>query len=1721
MEKNEKAAKLKVMESLQDDAYKGIARIDSETMRTLGVRPGDVVIIKGGKETVAIVDRAYPADVGEGIIRIDGIIRRNAKTGIGEPVAVYRADIKEAKKVIIAPAQQGIIIQGDPEILKRGLLGRAVMKGDIIVLGGVQRRRDLMEDNFTSLFDIFGEAFGGFGAPTFSTAKFIIASTNPNQASIITESTELVLNPKAVEVQEEKVPDVTYEDIGGLDEELKKIREMVELPLKHPEIFIRLGIEPPKGVLLHGPPGTGKTLLAKAVASETEANFILLNGPECMSKFYGESEKRIRDIFEEAEKTAPAIIFIDEIDAIAPKREESFGEVERRVVSQILTMMDGLKSRGKVVVIGATNIPNSLDPALRRPGRFDREISINVPDKKGRLTILKIHTRNMPLTKDVDLEALASITHGFVGADINSLCKEAAMNVLRKILPGLKLKEGEEIPKEILDKLIVTDKDFREALKVVRPSAMREVLVEKPNIKWEDVGGLERVKQELREAVEWPLKHPDAFKRLGIKPPTGILLYGAPGTGKTLLAKAVANESEANFIQVKGPSLLCLSKDTPIISTLCGLQNIEKFYNILKENSIVENKENIEYLTPTKEIFVQALKDKEIDFSKVITAYKLNVKEAYKITFEDGNTIEVSGNQPFFTFNNNLEWTKTRDLKENDLIGYPNRIKPFNKKIEIKVLNNKNLIIQENENFNLTRVFSSHNETKLPKFMSEELAEFLGWFASEGGISKEKCSVKIFNINPENKKRIKELFEMFVAKDRIKEIEKGIAVYSAPLIYYLEELFDMKFEGRKSHSIKVPKLLFLGNQRNMAAFLRGAWKGDGHIDKLKAEYGTKSEKLAQGISYLLTFAGIRHKLWARKDSMFIITISGKEDLIKFDNFVFDKNSEIKVRDYYNAVTLLPDIALLLKKIKEKNKLKYSKIKVGEKYIPEGIFEAVLSGRKNVGIHRLKKIISILEEKLSEEEKKLEEFKILKFLIDSELLWIKIRKIEKAEEQVMYDIETKDGSFVGGKRPLLLHNSMWVGKSLPYTEELIVRENGIIKRIPIGEIVEKKDDVEVMAFDKNKRIVFAKINDYIKHKLDDNLIEITTRTGRKIRVTKYHSLFSFMNGKFGEVSSNHLIAGESYIAVPKNLDLPKENIKSLNLYEALKEDSEIFVSNVGDYLIRAKKILGLDRAAEILAVSKKYLADIIGKNLPVAIDKFDRLFNEAKLALNLNEIKIKLRGSMNEYPCIFSIDKEFWRLVGIWIAEGDFNDGVRIHNKNEEIRRDIGKICEKFGFKVSETKTSMNINSIFLEKIFKKVLKLESCSGNKNLPEISFILDKDSKANLLKGYFSGDGSIYPAERGKYKIEAGTISKRLANDLMYLLLDFGIVATCYEKQLKAGKIVYRISILGVKNFEKFIEIGFIENLKNNRIVEYIESRKWFRTDLIPLSGELYELASQNEWIYSKNNSIGKGALKNILLSVDKDRTKYKEYWELVEGDIFFDLVKEIKEIDKEEYVYDIEVLNGQNFIGGFGGVIAHNSEEGVRKIFERARQVAPCIIFFDEIDAIASRRGEDAGTRVTDRVLNQMLAEMDGLEELENVVVIGATNRPDILDTSLLRAGRFDRIVSTEVPTKPGRLEILKIHSKNMPLSKDVSLTTLAEKTEGYVGADLESLCREAAMLALREDMKAKEVTKKHFEDALKKVMPSVTQLDIKKYKEIETNYLRAARAGTPPKTNYLG
>lgn len=520
-----KEEQLRVADARQRDIGHGKVRMDNKTMQNLGISAGDFIEIHGKKVTVAVAWPAYAEDQGQDIIRMDGIVRRNAGVALNEYVTISSSEVREAQNIVFAPTDVRLSVDEDfVNFVKRRFMDMPFREGDM------------------TLLSIFGSA-----------VPLAVVRGRPHGAIKITEAT-------AVQVLGEPTPEkkgismITYEDIGGLHEEIQRIREMVELPLRHPELFQRLGIEPPRGIFLFGPPGCGKTLLAKAVANESDANFYVISGPEIMSKFYGESEARLREIFQKAHESAPSIVFIDEMDAIAPKREEVTGEVERRVVAQLLSLMDGMGSRGNIIVIGATNRPNAIDPALRRPGRFDREIEIGVPDRQARYEILQIHTRNMPLAKDVDLQKLANLSHGYTGADQSALCREAAMKTLRRYLPEINLEE-EKIPTETLEKMEVKLDDFMAAYREITPTAMREVYVEIPTVKWEDVGGLLDVKQELMEAVEWPIKKPEVFKRVGVQPPKGILLYGPPGCGKTMLARAISTESEANFISIKGPEI--------------------------------------------------------------------------------------------------------------------------------------------------------------------------------------------------------------------------------------------------------------------------------------------------------------------------------------------------------------------------------------------------------------------------------------------------------------------------------------------------------------------------------------------------------------------------------------------------------------------------------------------------------------------------------------------------------------------------------------------------------------------------------------------------------------------------------------------------------------------------------------------------------------------------------------------------------------------------------------------------------------------------------------------------------------------------------------------------------------------------------------------------------------------------------------------------------------
>jgi transitional endoplasmic reticulum ATPase len=525
----------------QKDAGRGLAAVDRAAMSELGLENGDYVVIEGEGRAVARVWPGYPEDQGQGVVRIDGQLRQETGAGIDDSVEIEKADVKPATRLTVA-LPQNLRVRGNVgPMIRSNLSGQAVTEGQTVPVS-------------------FG--LGPLSSMSGQKIPLKIASTDPKGTVVVTDSTEVAVSEQPAEQitgsapgGAAATPDVAYEDIGGLDDELEQVREMIELPMRHPELFQQLGIEPPKGVLLHGPPGTGKTLMAKAVANEIDAYFTNISGPEIMSKYYGESEEQLREVFEEAEENAPAVVFIDEIDSIAPERGETSGDVERRVVAQLLSLMDGLDERGEVIVIGATNRVDALDPALRRGGRFDREIEVGVPDKEGREEILQVHTRGMPLSEEIDLDRYAENTHGFVGADIEQLAKEAAMGALRRIRPELDLEE-DEIPAETLERLEVTEEDFRAALKGIEPSALREVFVEVPDVTWEDVGGLGETKERLRETIQWPLEYPEVFEQMDMQAAKGVLMYGPPGTGKTLLAKAIANESQSNFISIKGPELL-------------------------------------------------------------------------------------------------------------------------------------------------------------------------------------------------------------------------------------------------------------------------------------------------------------------------------------------------------------------------------------------------------------------------------------------------------------------------------------------------------------------------------------------------------------------------------------------------------------------------------------------------------------------------------------------------------------------------------------------------------------------------------------------------------------------------------------------------------------------------------------------------------------------------------------------------------------------------------------------------------------------------------------------------------------------------------------------------------------------------------------------------------------------------------------------------------------
>ncbi|MBI2578402.1 MAG: AAA family ATPase [Candidatus Aenigmarchaeota archaeon] len=1119
--------KLRVGELTErSDFGRGIVRLSAKDMKRLGITEGDIVEIEGKRKTAAIVIRAYPADVGLDIIRMDGLVRRNCNAGIGEPVAIRKADAKEAKSVTIAPARKGIIIHMGSNLIKQNLLMRPVLLGDIIIPNPVVQDRR----NQTTLFEqFFGVDFGEFFFTPFGEEKFVVVAADPKGIIRITRATDVELLPQATKpLEEEKIPEVTYEDLGGLHEEVIKVREMIELPLKHPELFERLGIEPPKGILLHGVPGTGKTLLAKAVANESGAKFFVINGPEVMC------------------------------------------------------------------VDGETEV---------------------------------------------------------------------------KTTEGVK-------------------------------------------------------------------------------------------TAKSL------------------------------------------YEDVKKSGKVTERHENLEVVIPDKDFFVYALNEEnKIVEDRIHHAFKLKSK-IYRVKLSNGAEVRASYNQPFLIKRNDgNEWVRITELRE------------------------------------------------------KEQAAVIG----ENGLE-------------------------FASVNSIEELGEG-------------EVFD--------------------------------------------------------------FA---------------------------------------INPYSN--------------------------------------------------------------------------------------------------------------FIGGNPAVVvLHNSKFYGESLTPDESIFTVENGLASVQEIGEVVKSKSADSVAEFDEEGRVQKGQIKSFIEHPFQKGkkIYKIRTSTGREIKVTDYHSLFALKDGKISDVKTSDITAGDTYLAVPSRLPAA-ETYKEIDILKELSGSEELSVRS--PQIKEFVKKTGIERAAQILDVKEKYVYDIYGKNVAVSIKEFLKLAEESGIPADYEKVDIVAKQNAGKLPAKMTMDEDFATLVGLFLAEGSYTtkDAIRITNSLPQSKEVVRRFCEKYGIHMTEYEDDMLLNSKPLKIVFEKILGIKTGADNKEITPKLMSMPLNLLKPMLRGYFTGDGSVYPPKMA-HTIEGSTHSRKLANSLMYTLLYFGIVSKCSVKTEKNGKLCYRVLIQSPEGFKKFLEIGFLDEKRNARISNYLNSKKFDKTQKIPIWPELREMikSSQRLNAWSNSKTIGKDILKKELMKTDPEKEKHEDAWRVVDSELVWDKVVEKKEIDYDGNVYDVSVNPNENFVAGFGGIFAHNSEENLRKVFDQAEKSSPAIIFIDEIDAIAPKREEVKG-EVEKRVVSQLLTLMDGLKSRGKVIVIGATNIPNSIDPALRRPGRFDREIEIGVPTKEGRKEILQIHTRGMPLAKEIDLDKISEITYGYVGADLAALCKEAAMHALRrvlpdlselrEDkplppdiLKKLIVIKEDFDHALKMVAPS--------------------------------
>jgi len=1511
-------AKLKVMEALQEEAYKGIVRIDSQTMRQIDVKPGSIVEIEGGRATVGIVDRAYPTDIGQAIIRMDGILRRNAKTGIGEVVKVRKCDIKEAKLVTIAPAQKGVMVQADPEVFKRGLLGRAVVKGDIVALGGARsRRRTMTGSPFEDIFDVFEQGFmGNFG---FGGLKFIVADTNPKQAVIITETSEIRVNPKAVEVTEELAPDVTYEDIGGLSEEIKKIREMVELPLKHPEIFERLGVESPKGVLLHGPPGTGKTLLAKAVANESDANFLLINGPEvtCLT---GDTEVltnpkgrvKIQELFSETEKSGEIV------------RKDEFKEI---VVPKQKIKLFSLNENLKIVPDEVEAITKSYAPEIY-------EIKTK---KKG----LHKTSRNHPFAalneegeivwktaKELKIGNEIVIAHDLNYSDVN---KEEIMKNLDKIkldkdeISSIDIKEGEYVYDISMKTyhnffagspltLLSNSKFYGESEKRIR-EIFEEAEKNAPSIIFiDEIDAIAPKREETYGEVERRMVAQLLATMDGLKSRGKVIVIGASVTGDTPI----------------------MIKDENGIKILPIGRFIDQYYKEGEEN-VEKNVDNIYTLgfekAPVQSTFNQTYFDKSA-FKKVRSVFRHKVDEIYELKYVGGKVRTTGNHSVFVRTKQGLKYKPVALLKPGEiLVDLPYKVNshiqkihefPMSLSLELPV-HNIPLIEKCYEqalgglSTNLISIESGKHSSTVNRWKREEcipdeltnsychllpstikvtpnLMRLLGYYTAEG-YAREEVD---FCFGTHEEELIKDLITLMKQVFNVEPSDVKITGSRTNIVYNIKPLSNFFGTqcGKGDYNKHLPSFIFEAPREYFLEFVKGYFAGDGYKFKdNKLQVTSVSEQIIIELNWLLKMHGIKSHLSKT------IAKAGR----KIGNSIITKDS------------------------------------VGYRVnIPKTANPFIKNNVLNAKRARIKSITKL------------------------------------PFNDYVYDLCGCDNeAFFGGKSPILLHNTNRVNSLDP-----ALRRPGRFDR-----------EIEIGIPSKAGRL---------------DMLKIHTRNMPLTKDVELDKLAAITHGFVG--ADMAALCKEAAMNVLRKV-LPDLNIK----------ENEPLPTEILDKL----RVTGKDFKEALKLVRPSALREVL---IEVPNVKWKDIGG-------LEQLKQELKEAVEwplKYPASFA-------RLGIKPPKGILMYGPPGTGKT----------------------------------LLAKAVANES--------ESNFILVKGPEliSKWVGECLVGDTEVFTNPKGPVKI------KEINKGDKVFVLD--------EKTRKFKKSIVKSKIISGK-------------------------KKIYKLEA---AGKTIEASSNHPFLKRNRNNLEWTSLENLK---NGDSICIAE--NIPVNNFEDDRLPELNftKINKIEYVgikptYDIEIENHHNFIAN--GFIVHNSEKGVKKIFEKARQAAPTIIFFDEVDAIAGRRGLDVGTKVTERMVNQLLTEMDGLEELTDIIVVAATNRPDMLDPALLRPGRFDRIISTTVPDKEARLEIFKIQTKDMPLAADVDLNKLADKTESYVGADIEGICREAGLLTLRANIKATEVSMKFFNDALEKVRPSIKPDDLKAYKDIEENYLRKARAAIEKPPSYLG